>query len=287
MTFNEFEPVGYWGNNYEVGLAAVRFLKLSGYEFMWQYFPGTGHTWGIGDYDTQLNALGFIWKNWASQPVAVGEYSRTLSAVVDKNSPWTAVADQTPIPPHVAASVDHGTYEARGGEIWLVPKAGNPRKVAEGFYDISAIAVSSDLWRLYIGDRRQRYLMSMTITPDGSLKDLRKVNVLHIATDSTVIGARDIAVDTQDRIYAATDAGIQVATPDTYVQMILPLPGDLPADKVVFDGQMLYVTSGTQVFKRAVQVTGRTASSPMAPPLVTLDLKMNTHPFLTGTNRQP
>jgi hypothetical protein len=60
MTFNEFEPVGYWGNNYEVGLAAIRFLKLSGYEFRWQYFPGTGHTWGIGDYDTQLKALGFI-----------------------------------------------------------------------------------------------------------------------------------------------------------------------------------------------------------------------------------
>ena len=99
-----------------------------------------------------------------------------------------------------------------------------PRKVAEGFYDISGVAVSGDRWRLYIGDRRQRYLLSMTIAPDGSLKDLRKVNVLHIATDSIVIGAQDIAVDTQDRIYAATDAGIQVATPGTYVQMILPLP---------------------------------------------------------------
>lgn len=285
MTFNEFEPVGYWGNNYEVGLAMIRFLNLSGYEFMWQYFPGTGHTWGIGDYDTQLEALGFIWKDWASKPVAVGDYSRTLSAVVDKDSPWTAV-DGTPLPARVVASVDHGTYEARGKEIWLVPKDGDPRKVAEGFHDISTVAVSSDRWRLYIGDRRQRYLLSMTIAPDGSLKDLRKVNVLQIATGSIVIGAQDIAVDTQDRIYAATDAGIQVATPGTYVQMILPLPGDLPADKVVFDGQTLYVTSGPRVFKRSVKVTGRTASSPISAPSATLDLRMITHPFLTGTNRQ-
>jgi hypothetical protein len=182
----------------------------------------------------------------------------------------------------VAASVEHGTYEPRGGEIWLVPKSGNPRKVAEGFHDISAVAVSSDRWRLYIGDRRQRYLLSMTIAPDGSLKDLRKVNVLHIATGSIVMGAQDIAVDTQDRI----DAGIQVATPGTYVQMILPLPGDLPADKVVFDGQTLYVTSGTRIFKRLVKVPGRAADSPISQPVATLDLKMQTHPFLTGDNRQ-
>ena len=126
----------------------------------------------------------------------------------------------------------------------------------------------------------------MTIASDGSLKDLRKVNVLLIATDSIVIGARDIAVDTQDRIYAATDAGIQVATPGTYVQMILPLPRDLPADKVAFDGQTLYATSGTRTFKRLVKVPGRTADSPITQPVATLDLKMETHPFLTGTSCQ-
>jgi enterochelin esterase-like enzyme len=287
MTFNEFEPVGYWGNNYEVGLAMVRFLKLSGYEFMWQYFPKTGHTWGIADYDTQLKALGFIWKDWDSKPLAVGDYSRTLGMVVEKDSPWTAVGDRATLPTRVAASVEQGTYAARGGEIWLSPKAGNPRKVADGFHDLSSLAVSSDRWRLYIGDKRQRYLLSMTIAPDGSLKDLRKVNVLLIATNSVVIGAQDIAVDTQDRIYAATDAGIQVATPGTYTQMILPLHGDLPADKVVFDGQTLYAGSGDRIFKRHVKVPGRTADSPISPPVQTLDLKMTTHPFLSGDYRQP
>lgn len=286
MTFDEFESVGYFGSNYEVGLATTRFMTLSGYEFKWQYFPGKGHTWGIADYDTQLNALGFIWKGWDAQPVAVGEYSRTLSAVVDKKSPWKEVADKTPLPKPVTASADPGTYEARGKEIWLVPKAGKARKVAEGFHDLSAVAVSSDRWRLYIGDRRQRHLLSMTIAPDGDLKDLRKVNVLHIATNSTTIGAQDIAVDTQDRIYAATDAGIQVATPDTYVQMILPLPGDLPADKVVFDGDTLYAASGTRTFKRPVKVPGRTADSPVSKPVTTLDFKMTTHPFLKDTNRE-
>jgi hypothetical protein len=69
--------------------------------------------------------------------------------------------------------------------------------------------------------------------------------------------------------------------------MILPLPGDLPADRVVFDGQTLFVTAGTRNFKRRLKVTGRTADSPMSAPLVTLDLKMYTHPFLTDTNRQP
>ena len=75
--------------------------------------------------------------------------------------------------------------------------------------------MSSDLWRLYIGDRRQRYVLSMTIAADGSLKDLRRVNVLLLATDSSVIGAKDMALDTHDHLYIATDAGVQVATPGT------------------------------------------------------------------------
>ena len=38
-------------------------------------------------------------------------------------------------------------------------------------------------------------------------------------------------------------------SPGSYVQVILPLPGDLPADGVRFDGQTLYVSSGNRVFK--------------------------------------
>jgi len=135
MTFDEFESIVFSGSNYEAGLAAIRFLTVAGYDFRWQYFPGKGHTWGNNDYDTQLNALGFIWKTWDRQPVAVLDYSKELSAVVDKGSPWQAVAENTPLPQRVTASVDGGTYEARGGEIWLVPRSGNRRKVADGFSD--------------------------------------------------------------------------------------------------------------------------------------------------------
>ena len=60
------------GSNYEAGLAAIRFLTVSGYDFRWQYFPGKGHTWGNNDYDTQLNALGFIWKTWIASPSRSG-----------------------------------------------------------------------------------------------------------------------------------------------------------------------------------------------------------------------
>jgi len=126
----------------------------------------------------------------------------------------------------------------------------------------------------------------MTIAADGSLKDLRRVNVLLLATDSSVIGAKDMALDTHDHLYIATDAGVQVATPGTYVQVILPLPNDLPADKVAFDGQTLYVTSGTRTFKRLLKVSGRAAGSSISQPSRALDLKFITHPFVTGTNRQ-
>jgi hypothetical protein len=50
-------------------------------------------------------------------------------------------------------------------------------------------------------DRRQRYVLSMTIAADGVLKDQRRVNVLHLATGGRVIGAKDMALDTQDYLY--------------------------------------------------------------------------------------
>jgi hypothetical protein len=285
VTFEELESFGFFGNNYEAGLSTIRFLTASGYDFRWQYFPGRRHTWANSDYDTQEKALRFIWQNWEAQPIETPAYSPTLAAVVDKAAPWQTVAPSTALPPRVSAVTAGGTYEASGGEIWLSPTTGRRRKVADGFQDISAVAVSSDLWRLYVSDRRQRYLLSLAITPDGSLKDLRKVNVLHIASGSSIIGAKMIAVDTQDRIFAATDAGIQVATPGSYVQMILPLPGDLAADNVVLDGQTLYATAGQRLFKRPVKVPGRTANSPSSAPSTAIDLKFISHPFVSGSHR--
>jgi enterochelin esterase-like enzyme len=285
MTFDEFESVVFSGNNYEAGLSAVRFLSESGYDFMWDYFPGKGHTWGNNDYEVQLKALRFIWKDWNTRAVAVLDYSKEVTAVVDKGAPWQP-ADSSSMPPRVRASVEAGTYEARGGEIWFTPKSGRSRKVAGDFHDISALTVSSDQWRLYVGDRRQRYVLSMTIATDGSLKDLRRVNVLLLATGSST-GARDMALDTRDHLYIATDAGVQVATPGTYVLVILPLPGDLPVDRVAFHGETLYASSGARVFKRALKARGRAAGDPVSPPSAALDLKFVTHPFLTGTNRQP
>ena len=141
------------------------------------------------------------------------------------------------------------------------------------------------MWRLYIGDRRQRYVLSMTIAVNGSLKDLRKVNVLLLAAGSSVIGVKDMALDTQDHLYIATDGGIQVATPGTYVEVILPLPNDLPADKVAFDGQRLYATSGSKTFKRVLKVSGKTEKSSISPAKKLARSEVY-HPSISHRNQQ-
>lgn len=68
--------------------------------------------------------------------------------------------------------------------------------------------------------------------------------------------------------------------------MSLPLPNDLPADRVGFDSQTLWVASGNRSFKRLLKVTGLTAASPIAAPSTDFGLQFVTHPFLAGTNRQ-
>jgi sugar lactone lactonase YvrE len=146
---------------------------------------------------------------------------------------------------------------------------GKTRVAAVGFDEIGAVAVSSDRWRLYIADKKRRYIFAMSICPDGKLKDKYIHAPLHLAEDCRTVGASELCVDAQDRVYAATELGIQGITSMGITDCILPLPGDLPAEKIAFGGpanDILYVQTGGGVFRRPWKVRGlREDDAPAAP----------------------
>jgi len=296
LTFAADEPMGFQGGLYEANIGMVRYLDYSGYDFKYQFYPDKYHVYGLVVYSQELIILKFIWNNWQTEPVKILKYSPDISSIVNIDSYWSEV-DAKSFPAKITASVTQGTYEAKGGEIWLTSGNSKGKKVADGFLDISALSVSSDLWRLYIADNKQRYLYAMSINADGSLTNLQKIAPLYLAANSSNIGAKDICIDTEDRIYAATDAGIQILLSTRYIQQIIPLPDDLPADNLAFDGLKLYVRSGKKYFMRVLNKIGRKTGAGISDPadkgLMPSDIfyfdltgRLPKHPFLLETNKE-
>ena len=193
----------------------------------------------------------FIWANWRTVPVApLGSQIRICALVADDSS-WEEFDGAFPEKPIVPAN--DGAYSFEGGDI-LFEKDGARRSVATGFGKVTALSLSSDLWRLYIADETRRFIYAMSIQPDGGLTNLYKLAPLHLAHDFRKAGASDICVLSDDRVLAATELGVQGIVSFGLVDLILPLPGDAPADRIAITGDMLYVSSGNRVFRRRLKV---------------------------------
>jgi sugar lactone lactonase YvrE len=98
------------------------------------------------------------------------------------------------------------------------------------------------------------------IQPDGSLRDKQSYYWLHMTDIPNDSGAEDLAVDTHGNLYVATRMGVQVCDQNGSVRAILPLPTPCgPVRSLCFGSEhfdVLWVTDGTQVFRRRLKVSG-------------------------------
>ena len=137
-------------------------------------------------------------------------------------------------------------------------------------YEISAMALSSDLWRLYVASPEKRFIYVLAIYPDGSLHDMYAHGHLHIKDDFSFPGANGVCVDSSDRVYAATELGIQTFSVRGHNNTILPLPGNPALKNIAFgtdDPGVLYVrTVDDLIFKRHVNTRGRADDGKIYPP---------------------
>lgn len=254
--YSETEPNDYFGSSHVAGMEAERALKFAGYDMDCAYYPGEGHCARCNDYETNLKVYRFLWKNWKTEPVRPGGLSTRMEKLISHEEPWR-VTDE-PMPEAVGAVSDGkftaaGEYIARGGLVIFRTPDGSERTVASGFDDISALAISSDRWRLYIGDRRRGSLYAMSIAPDGSLSCKSLHAALHLPIDFRCPGAYDLCADSTDRIFAATEMGIQCVRSFGIIDVILPLPGERVPERVALggeDGAYLYAQAGDVVYRR-------------------------------------
>ncbi|MBE6608027.1 MAG: hypothetical protein E7633_05695 [Ruminococcaceae bacterium] len=251
LTLGEHEPDDYFGSSYPVGLLFERSLNFAGYDYEYSYFPNEGHCCRIRDYESQIGFMRYLWKDALTNPVKLAEKSKRIVDLIGENSTWCA-AESTDFKSHKSVICHAGTYEACGDKVYFIGESKEKTVAAEGFGNISALAVSADKWRLYIADRDRRYIYAMSICADSTLKDLCKLGTLHLDKDCRTIGAYDMTVDSNDRLYIATDMGVQCMRSYGIVDIILPLPNDIAANSVMLCGHILYAQSGEKCFARTI-----------------------------------
>ncbi len=173
--------------------------------------------------------------------------------------------------------------------LWRIDTRGHKSKVALEFGMIprpNGIRLSEDHSLLLLDDPTSRWVWSVQIQDDGSLRDEEPLYHLEARDDSSATGASGMAVDTLGYLYVATRLGIQVCDqPGRVVAIINPpqswrgsklVDGHLPSLyaepllAVAFGGpdhQELYALAEDRLYKRHLLRKGVTAGIPLKPPV--------------------
>ncbi len=249
--------------------AAARAMDYAGYDFFFNVFGGGRHGCGVGVPDLLEDVLRFCWKDWDKEPVRPRHLSPRVADMISMDSAWMRTNE--PVPEKEAPATGLGSYhfEEGSGDIVFRAVDGTERRFPTGLDSISGLALSSDRWRLYIATPSRRFVYAMSVLPDGALADFGKFGHLHLADDFAQSGAYDIVTDVQDRVYAATELGIQTFSSKSENNCVLSLPGHQPVTRLAFGGadrKTLFAASDDRVFKRDWLVAGRTNETPVTEP---------------------
>jgi enterochelin esterase-like enzyme/sugar lactone lactonase YvrE len=155
-------------------------------------------------------------------------------------------------------------------KIWHVSAKGKKSLVDEGIAAPTGVQLTPDQSLLLVADAAGEFVYSFQIQPNGLLAAKQKYFYLHLVDGSTGSGAAGMTVDTQGRLYVATEMGVQVCDQAGRVHSIILPPRKGALTSVIFGGpnlDELYVACGDQVFKRKTKAKGvLTFQEPIKPP---------------------
>lgn len=282
---SETEPDDYFGSSLCAAEEIKRALLFAGYDIMSDYYPGEGHGSRYFCFESALKRQRFLWKDWQTIPVTVSGYSSRMKELILEDQPFRQIAPRMAyliltclMPAHQTVSFTSpsserlllGTYSVEENGIYFTPENGSRIKVAEIPGTISAIAVSSDKWRLYVSCLDRGCIYAMSIYPDGTLSAPYQQAALHLETDFLHPGAYDLCIDENDRLYAATESGIQCIRSYGLIDVILTLPANAVPDRIWFDSNgYLCVSSKEKVFCRKLLVNGPASDTSVTSPKYT------------------
>jgi gluconolactonase len=153
-----------------------------------------------------------------------------------------------------------GEHSDMPSQIWQIKSTGEKKVIDQGLSAASGIAFSADGTLMFAAENSTKWIYSYVAQPDGSFIDKQPFYRLHMTDIPNDSGAEDLAVNTNDYLFAATRMGIQACDQNGRVRAILPLPTPVgPVRSLCFGGPKfdeLYATDGVHVFKRHMKVAG-------------------------------
>ncbi|MCA8994912.1 MAG: SMP-30/gluconolactonase/LRE family protein [Planctomycetaceae bacterium] len=160
--------------------------------------------------------------------------------------------------------------DPNNSKLWRWSPSGEISLADEGVKKPNGVIMSPDQTLLNVADTDGRFTYSYQIQSDGKLAYKQRHGHLHVPDDTYSSGADGMTVDTLGRVYITTRVGLQITDQLGRVHLILTKPGPGWLSNCVFGGpdlDTLYVTCGTQLFKRKLNAKGiRPMDGPVKPP---------------------
>lgn len=158
--------------------------------------------------------------------------------------------------------LDHGIYFTGPVEqtIWYLPHGGKRQAVGKGPALPNGLICTPDRRFLLVVDAAGRYIWSYRIQPDGALDAGQPYAYVHSPQDEMNTGADGVTMTADGSLLVASKLGIQIFDQPGRAHVILKRPkrgGRL--SNCVFAGDendILYVTSGTSVYRRKTKLKG-------------------------------
>ena len=251
LTTGDSEPDRTLGDLFWDNMQLRSALDFAGYPCQLEYFPKGGHNAGKGNAETMRHMVEFVWKDWKTAKIVPTRNPVRVASLVALGTCWTPCEATVPAKRKVKAA--GGEYSYEGGKI-LFSKDGATKVAADSFAQVEGLSLSCDGWRLYVVDAKRRDIFALSVNDDGSLGFPFQLAPIRLACDATRLGASDILTLENDRVLVATELGVQSSMSFGVLDVVLPLPGDLPVDRIWMDGRTLYAQSGARVFRRELLV---------------------------------
>ena len=255
--FGEDEPDEYFGSSFVVADDAARALKYANYDCQLNYYPGESHCSRYFDVTSMMRTFAFLWNEW-EMPIEPKGNSHRFDKVFTKGETWEKIETyEFKDSSSVYCELNGFTYKAEGNVIYAV-KDGEKKAAFEAKGTIDTLAISSDGWRLYFSGKALSCLYATSILKDGSLEGSFIIAMPHRHTDFEFPGICDMAVDSHDRIFTATEMGILAVRSWGLIDAIAPLPCDVIPEKIdIFtENEKTYIAVSAKdaIYKREIVV---------------------------------
>lgn len=227
MTVGTNEPDYYFGDSYLVAEDAASALRFAGYELRYDRFPHGRHGICYTDNAYLEKVLTWLFEGWRTTPVVSVTDPIRVRDVVVRGSEWEPCDFRMPPP---------------------------VREV-----------ISTEGWLIYSVDPTNRFVMSEQRSDDGTRRGRIRHSPLELAWNVSQPGGKALAHADDDRLFVATELGVQGVVAFGLTDVVLPLPGDLPCDNVALIDKTLYASSGHRVFRRQVSRAAADSSKRVPP----------------------